>query len=85
MACEVLVVLVLIILLRICMGTNIITDLDWLYYRNSDFIVIFGNTTLKYRCGFGKCMTVMDVNNYRLGMSVVVDCYKVQNVRIKET
>jgi hypothetical protein len=70
MACEVLVILVLIILLRIRMGTNIITDLDWLYYRNSDFIVIFGNTTLKYRCGFGKCMAVMDVNNNRLGMSV---------------
>ena len=59
------------------MGTNIITDIDWLYYRNSDFIVIFGNTALKYRCGFGKCMRVMDVNNYRLEMSVVVDCYKV--------
>jgi hypothetical protein len=53
MACEVLVILVLIILLHIYMGTNIITDLDWLYYRNSDFIVIFGNTTLKYRCGLG--------------------------------
>jgi len=80
MACKVLVVLVLIILLCICMGTNIITDLDWLYYINSDFIVILRNTTLKYRCGFGKCMTVMDVNNYGLGMSAVVDCNKVQNV-----
>jgi hypothetical protein len=85
MACEVLLVLVLIILLRICMGMNIIIDLDWLYYINSDFIVIFGNTTLKYRCGFGKCMTVIDVNNYGFGMSVVVECYKVKNVRIKET
>jgi hypothetical protein len=28
-------------------------------------------------------MAVMDVNNYRLGMSVVVDCYKMQNVQIK--
>jgi hypothetical protein len=30
-------------------------------------------------------MVVVDVNDYRLGMSVVVDCYKMQNVRIKET
>ena len=53
--------------------------------QNNDFIVISGNTTLNYRCGFGKCMAVMDVNNYRLGMRVVVDCYKVQNVWMKET
>jgi hypothetical protein len=30
-------------------------------------------------------MAVVDVNDYRLGMSVVVDCYKMQNVRIKGT
>jgi hypothetical protein len=67
------------------MGMNIITDLDWLYYRNGDFIVIFGNTTWKYRCGLGNCMAVMDVKSYRLGMSVVVDCYKMQNVQIRGT
>jgi hypothetical protein len=67
------------------MGTNIITDLDWLYYRNSDFIIILGNTTFKYRCGLKKCMVVVDVNDYRLKMSVVVDCYKIQNVQTKGT
>ena len=53
--------------------------------QNSDFVVISGNTTLNYRCGFGKCMVVMDVNNYRLRMSIVVDWYIVQNVWIEET
>ena len=38
MACEVLIIL--IFLLHRYMGTNIIIDLDWLYYRNSDFIII---------------------------------------------
>jgi hypothetical protein len=28
---------------------------------------------------------VVDVNDYRLGMSVVVDCCKMQNVQIKGT
>jgi hypothetical protein len=30
-------------------------------------------------------MAVVDVNDYGLGMSVVVDCYKMQSVRIKGT
>jgi hypothetical protein len=30
-------------------------------------------------------MAVMDVKSYRLGMSVVVDCYKMKNVQIKGT
>jgi hypothetical protein len=30
-------------------------------------------------------MAVVDVNDYRLGMSVVVDCYNMQNVRTKGT
>jgi hypothetical protein len=28
-------------------------------------------------------MAVMDVKSYRLGMSVVVNCYKMQNIQIK--
>jgi hypothetical protein len=39
--------------------------------------------TFKYRCGLKKCMIVVDVNDYRMGMSVVVDYYTMQNVRIK--
>jgi hypothetical protein len=46
-------------------------------------LLFFGNTTFKYRRGLGKCMEMMDVNGYRL--SVVVDCYNMQNVRIKGT
>jgi hypothetical protein len=30
-------------------------------------------------------MVVVDVNDYRLGMSVVVDCYNMKNVKIKGT
>jgi hypothetical protein len=40
---------------------------------------------LKNRRGFGNCMAVMDVKSYILGMSVVVDYYKMQNVKIKGT
>jgi hypothetical protein len=46
-------------------------------------LLFFGNTTFKYRCGLGKCMAMVDVIGYRL--SVVVDCYNIQNVRIKGT
>jgi hypothetical protein len=46
-------------------------------------LLFFGNTTFKYRRGLGKCMEMVDVNGYRL--SVVVDCYNMQNVRIKGT
>ena len=41
--------------------------------------------TFKYRCGLKKCMIVVDLNDYRLGMSVIVDCYKMNNVRTKGT
>jgi hypothetical protein len=30
-------------------------------------------------------MAVMDVNDGRMGMSVVIDCYNMQNVRTKGT
>ena len=46
-------------------------------------LLFFGNTTFKYRHGLGKCMEMVDVIGYRL--SVVVDCYNIQNVWIKGT
>ena len=45
-------------------------------------LLFFGNTTFKYRRGLGKCMEMVDVNGYIL--SVVDDCYNMQNVQIKE-
>ena len=66
------------------MVTDIITrsQLDLLTEVESS-LLFFGNTTFKYRRGLGKCMEMMDVNGYRL--SVVVDFYNMQNVRIKGT
>jgi hypothetical protein len=39
--------------------------------------------TFKHR--LKKCMAVIDVDDYRLEMTVVVDCYKMKNVQIKGT
>jgi hypothetical protein len=51
MACEVLIIL--IFLLHIYMGTNIITDLDWLYYINSEFIIILETLLLNIDVDWG--------------------------------
>jgi hypothetical protein len=48
--------------------------------QNSDFIIILETLLSNIDVDLGKCMAVVDVNDYRLGMSVVVDCYKMQNV-----
>jgi hypothetical protein len=43
---------------------------------------IITRSRLALLTGLGKCMEMMDVNGYSLS---VVDCYNMQNVRIKGT